>query len=85
MATSWPGTFRGRATPTTLGPPELYIRLVLFLNMCGSYGSTIYFKNCIPEQHSITLSLKEQMLVKKTHFLNRLENENKENIKNNTT
>jgi len=25
------------------------------------------------------------MLVKKTHFLNRLENENKENIKNNTT
>jgi len=85
METTWPGAFRGMETPPTLGPPSLYIIMVLFLYMCGSSGPRIYFKTFIPEQHSITLIWKEYMLVRKTHFPNRLDNENKERVRKNTT
>ena len=60
VATSWTGTFRRKATTTTLGPTALYIIVAVFLDMCGSSGSTFYFKNCIPEPHSITLSWKRK-------------------------
>ena len=55
MAPIWPGTFKGKATMTTLGPTALYIFMAVSLNMCGSSGSTFYFKNCIPEPHGILL------------------------------
>ena len=34
MATIGPGPFRGKATPSNLGPPALYIRMALSPNMC---------------------------------------------------
>lgn len=71
MATRWPGPFRGKATPTTLGPPALHIKVAVTLDMCGNSGSIFYYKNCIPETHRITLSLKKKYLwVKKSHFPN---------------
>ena len=45
---------------TTLGPTVLYIIVDVSLHMYGSTGSTFYFKNCIPEPHSITLRWKRK-------------------------
>lgn len=48
MATRWPGPFRGKATPTTLGPPALNIMMALSPNMCDTSGSMRFFKQCLP-------------------------------------
>jgi len=44
LTTSWPGTFRGKATQPTLVQPSLYILIVLSLNLCGNSGSKFFKK-----------------------------------------
>ena len=34
--TNFPGTFRGKATPPSLGIPAVYIFMAICLHMCGS-------------------------------------------------
>ena len=46
VATSWPGTFRGKAT--NLVPPSLYINVSISLDMCGSSGSFSFAPNMNP-------------------------------------
>jgi len=58
MATIWYRMFRVKAIPLSLGPAALYIMAAVSLDMCGSRGSIFYFKNCIPEPHTFSLSLK---------------------------
>lgn len=50
MDNYWPRTFRGKATLSNLHPPDLYIIMVLSLNMCGSSGSTFFFQKMHPRQ-----------------------------------
>ena len=38
METSWPGTFRAKATMTTLGPTFLYIIVPVMMEMCAVQG-----------------------------------------------
>ena len=64
VATSSPGTFRGKEILPTLGPPAFYIIVAVCLDMFGSSKSTLYFKNCIPEPRSITL-IWERLYVRK--------------------
>ena len=53
METYWPGTFRGKATPHTMGPPSRYKIRPLSLNIYGCSGLILFFKNCILGIHSI--------------------------------
>ena len=57
MASSWPGTFRTKAMPHTLGPPALYRIVDVYLDMCGSSGSTFYLKPAF-QSNILLLSLK---------------------------
>ena len=62
------GTLRGKSIPPTLGPPVLYI-IWHFPLTCVQFMVNIgFFKYCILVIHSITLSWKENMRVRKTHF-----------------
>ena len=65
MANCWPGTFRGNATPPPLGPPYLYIIVALSLHMCGTSGSTLFFKTRIPGIHSIISQLERKFVSEK--------------------
>ena len=56
-ASSWPGPFRGKATPPTLGPRVLYIMMALSPNRSGTAISTLIFKHCTSGMHSIKFHL----------------------------
>ena len=68
IAISWPGTFTGKATLPTLGPPTC-------LYNCGCFPGWVwqvrvklffFFSKLHPEPHKITLSLKKKKKKKKT-------------------
>ena len=51
VANSWPGTFRWKTMPPTLGPPALSRTVAVSQDKCGSYGSTFYLKSATRITH----------------------------------
>ena len=61
IKTSWPGPFRGKATPPTF---SLHIG-GSSRNMCGPSGSPWFFKHCMPGIHSIKYNLERKYVIEK--------------------
>ena len=68
MATSWTGTFRGKATLHTRGPLALYIIMDFSPNMCGTSVSMWFCQHCIQGIHSIKSRLERKYVIEKDPF-----------------
>ena len=76
VGTSWPWTFRGKSTTPNLVQPVIY-NMDLSLNICGTSGLSLFFKNCILGIHIINTQLEKNMWVKNTYFPRSLDTENR--------